>query len=172
MHRFTTAIFAATSALAVAPLGLASTAGAVGGPGGYGNAQDTVNALQAQGFNVQLNGAAVYPLSGRTSLASHRTTQRQRQFSRGHHRPDEVHHRLGRHILQGRVTTTSTGPVVTYARSQRRTDRDSSSARFRPSHIPLRGSCATLGLLTCIFADPPPPDILWQSTGFVGSFRM
>jgi hypothetical protein len=64
MHRFTTAIFAATSALAVAPLGLASTAGAVGGPGGYGNAQDTVNALQAQGFNVQLNGAAVYPLSG------------------------------------------------------------------------------------------------------------
>jgi hypothetical protein len=34
------------------------------GPGGYGNAQDTINALQAQGFNVQLNGAAVYPLSG------------------------------------------------------------------------------------------------------------
>jgi hypothetical protein len=37
---------------------------APGGPGGFGNAQDTINALQAQGFNVQLNGAAVYPLSG------------------------------------------------------------------------------------------------------------
>ncbi|WP_245839781.1 hypothetical protein [Mycobacterium aquaticum] len=30
---------------------------------GYGNAQDTVNALRAQGYDVQLNGAAVYPLS-------------------------------------------------------------------------------------------------------------
>lgn len=45
-------------------IGLAPTASTVGGPGGYGNAQDTINALQAQGFNVQLNGAAVYPLSG------------------------------------------------------------------------------------------------------------
>ncbi|WP_365998242.1 hypothetical protein [Mycolicibacterium sp.] len=50
--------------MAAAALGLAGPAGAVGGPGGYGNAQDTINALQAQGFNVQLNGAAVYPLSG------------------------------------------------------------------------------------------------------------
>jgi hypothetical protein len=64
MQRFTTVIAAITGALAVAALGLASTAGAVGGPGGYGNAQDTINALQAQGFNVQLNGAEVYPLSG------------------------------------------------------------------------------------------------------------
>jgi hypothetical protein len=64
MQRFTTVIAAITGALAVAALGLASTAEAVGGPGGYGNAQDTINALQAQGFNVQLNGAAVYPLSG------------------------------------------------------------------------------------------------------------
>jgi hypothetical protein len=31
---------------------------------GYGNAQDVINSLQAQGYNVQLNGAAVYPLSG------------------------------------------------------------------------------------------------------------
>jgi hypothetical protein len=31
---------------------------------GYGNAQDTVNSLQAQGYNVILNGAAVYPVSG------------------------------------------------------------------------------------------------------------
>jgi hypothetical protein len=29
----------------------------------FGNAQDTVNALQAKGYNVILNGAAVYPLS-------------------------------------------------------------------------------------------------------------
>jgi hypothetical protein len=64
MQRFTTVVAAITGALAVAALGLASTAGAVGAPGGYGNAQDTINALQAQGFNVQLNGAAVYPLSG------------------------------------------------------------------------------------------------------------
>jgi hypothetical protein len=64
MQKFTPAIAAATAgAWAVAALGLASPAGAVGGFGGYGNAQDTVNALQAQGFNVQLNGAAVYPLS-------------------------------------------------------------------------------------------------------------
>ena len=42
-------------------LGLASSAQAA--PSGFGNAQDTVNALQSQGFNVVLNGAAVYPLS-------------------------------------------------------------------------------------------------------------
>jgi hypothetical protein len=30
---------------------------------GYGNAQDTVNALTAMGYNVVLNGAAVNPLS-------------------------------------------------------------------------------------------------------------
>jgi hypothetical protein len=65
MQRFTPAIaIAAAGALAAAALGLASTAAAVGGPGGYGNAQDTINALQAQGFDVQLNGAAVNPLSG------------------------------------------------------------------------------------------------------------
>jgi hypothetical protein len=31
---------------------------------GFGNAQDTINALAAQGYNVIINGAAVYPLSG------------------------------------------------------------------------------------------------------------
>jgi hypothetical protein len=31
---------------------------------GFGNAQDTVNTLKAQGYNVVLNGALVYPLSG------------------------------------------------------------------------------------------------------------
>jgi hypothetical protein len=43
-------------------LGFASAATAA--PSGVGNAQDTINALQSQGFNVILNGAAVYPLSG------------------------------------------------------------------------------------------------------------
>jgi hypothetical protein len=65
MQKFTPAIVIATAgALAAAAMGLASTAVAVGGPGGYGNAQDTINALQAQGFNVQVNGAVVNPLSG------------------------------------------------------------------------------------------------------------
>lgn len=56
-------------ALAAIALTSASTAAAVGGPGGYGNVPDAINALQAQGFNVQLNGAAVYPLSGCKGLA-------------------------------------------------------------------------------------------------------
>jgi hypothetical protein len=43
-------------------LGFASAAAAA--PSGFGNAEDTINALQSQGFNVILNGAAVYPLSG------------------------------------------------------------------------------------------------------------
>jgi hypothetical protein len=65
MQKFTPAVVIATAgALAAAAMGLASTAAAVGGPGGYGNAQDTINALQAQGFNVQVNGAVVNPLSG------------------------------------------------------------------------------------------------------------
>jgi hypothetical protein len=51
--------------LVAASIGSPAVAAAVpGGPGGFGNAQDTINALQAQGYNVQLNGAAVYPLSG------------------------------------------------------------------------------------------------------------
>jgi len=42
-------------------LGLASSAAAA--PSGV-DAQDTINALQSQGFNVVVNGAVVYPLSG------------------------------------------------------------------------------------------------------------
>jgi hypothetical protein len=59
-----------TFTLAVAVIGgfTATTLGfvgaAVGAPSGFGNAQDTINALQSQGFNVILNGATVYPLSG------------------------------------------------------------------------------------------------------------
>lgn len=52
--------------LAVAILG--STGTATADPAefnnGFGNAQATVDALKAQGYNVILNGAAVYPLSG------------------------------------------------------------------------------------------------------------
>jgi hypothetical protein len=56
-----------TTAVTVLAAALGSSNAAVAapsGPGGFGNAQDTINSLQAQGFNVQLNGAAVYPLSG------------------------------------------------------------------------------------------------------------
>ena len=49
----------AVGAFTATTLGSAAAA-----PSGFGNAQDTVNALQSQGFNVVLNGAAVYPLSG------------------------------------------------------------------------------------------------------------
>jgi hypothetical protein len=41
----------------------ATAAAAPSGFSNFGNAQDTVNALQAKGYNVILNGAAVYPLS-------------------------------------------------------------------------------------------------------------
>lgn len=58
------AVGAAMGALITSSAVLAGPAEAVGGPGGFGNAQDTINALQAQGFTVLLNGAAVYPLSG------------------------------------------------------------------------------------------------------------
>jgi hypothetical protein len=48
--------------LTAATLGSAAAAGAA--PSGFGNAEDTINALRSQGFNVVTNGAAVYPLSG------------------------------------------------------------------------------------------------------------
>ena len=65
MQKFTPAIAAAVvGTLAALALTSAGTAAAVGGPGRYGNAQDTINVPQAQGFSVQLNGAAVNPLSG------------------------------------------------------------------------------------------------------------
>lgn len=54
----------AAGVVVAAALASAATASAVGGPGGYGNAQDTINGLQAQGFTVLINGAVVYPLSG------------------------------------------------------------------------------------------------------------
>jgi hypothetical protein len=52
---------AAADVLATAAMGLAGVAAAAPG---FGSVPDTISALQAKGFNVQLNGAAVYPLSG------------------------------------------------------------------------------------------------------------
>lgn len=49
------------SALGSAVVGLAGPAAAA--PSGFGNAQETVDALKAQGYNVVLNGAYVFPLS-------------------------------------------------------------------------------------------------------------
>jgi hypothetical protein len=50
---------------AVTAPGIAGEAAAApSGFANFGNAQDTVNALQAKGYNVQLNGATVVPLSG------------------------------------------------------------------------------------------------------------
>jgi hypothetical protein len=50
--------------LGVAALGMAGeTAAAPSGFANFGNAQDTVNALQAKGYNVQVNGATAFPLS-------------------------------------------------------------------------------------------------------------
>jgi hypothetical protein len=64
MQKFSLATAAETAAvLTAAALSLASTAAAAGGADGYGNAQDTIDELRAQGFNVQINGAEEYPLS-------------------------------------------------------------------------------------------------------------
>jgi len=58
----TTTITAATvGALAATALGLAGAAAAA--PTGGSSASDTVNSLQAQGYNVQLNGSVTAPLS-------------------------------------------------------------------------------------------------------------
>jgi hypothetical protein len=60
MRRFTSVIVGA----AVIGLGAISSAGVVSAaPSGVGNAQDTVNALEADGYTVQLNGNPVGPLS-------------------------------------------------------------------------------------------------------------
>ena len=60
MNKFT--ITAATlGALAATALGLAGAAAAA--PTGGSSASDTVSSLQAQGYNVQLNGSVTAPLS-------------------------------------------------------------------------------------------------------------
>ena len=51
--------------LVVTALGVTTEATAApSGFSNFGNAQDTVNALQAMGYTVQINGASVVPLSG------------------------------------------------------------------------------------------------------------
>jgi hypothetical protein len=55
---------ACVGAATITTIGFAGAAAAApSGFSNFGNAQDTVNALQAMGYNVILNGAAVYPLS-------------------------------------------------------------------------------------------------------------
>lgn len=63
MKTFTAAV-ACYGTLAVTALGMAGeTAAAPSGFANFGNAQDTVNALQAKGYNVIINGGQAFPLS-------------------------------------------------------------------------------------------------------------
>src|SRR5262245_16768927 len=58
----TTAVCLGALGVAIAsPAGVA--AAAPSGFSNFGNAQDTVNALQAKGYNVILNGGTAFPLS-------------------------------------------------------------------------------------------------------------
>ena len=89
MKKFT--ITAATvGALAATALGLAGAAAAA--PTGGSSASDTVSSLQAQGYNVQLNGSVTAPLSQCivTGVNGDRA---------GPDRLDSVHHRLRRRFL-------------------------------------------------------------------------
>jgi hypothetical protein len=61
LFRTTAICLGAVAVAAAAPADVAVAAPS--GFSNFGNAQDTVNALQAKGYNVVLNGAAVYPLS-------------------------------------------------------------------------------------------------------------
>ena len=63
MKRLTT-VTGAVGALAAAMLGSAGAAAAApSGFANFGNAQDTVNALTAAGYSVQINGGTAFPLS-------------------------------------------------------------------------------------------------------------
>ena len=63
MKRLTTAA-GAVGALAATVLGCSGTAAAApSGFANFGNVQDTVNALTAAGYNVQINGGTAFPLS-------------------------------------------------------------------------------------------------------------
>jgi hypothetical protein len=60
MRKFTSVVIG----VAVIGFGAMGSVGvATASPSGVGNAQDTVNALQADGYAVQLNGNATGPLS-------------------------------------------------------------------------------------------------------------
>ena len=87
-------------------LGFASAATAA--PSGVGNAQDTINALQSQGFNVILNGAAVYPLSGcKVTGIEDSTAPTSTHQDAGSTQP--VRHHLRRHFMQGWITAATQG---------------------------------------------------------------
>src|SRR5215475_7983803 len=59
-----TAVADAVGVVAVALLSSSAVASAApSGFANFGNAQDTVNALTAAGYNVQINGATAFPLS-------------------------------------------------------------------------------------------------------------
>ena len=64
MWRTLTITSACLSFLTLAAVAPPNVAAAPSGFSNFGNAQDTISALQAKGYNVILNGAAVYPLSG------------------------------------------------------------------------------------------------------------
>ena len=59
----------AAGVLALGALGFAADAGAA--PNGVGSAADTVKNLQADGYTVQVNGAATTPLSECTVTGVH-----------------------------------------------------------------------------------------------------
>jgi hypothetical protein len=60
-------LFVAASLVATAVLGLAAPAAAA--PSGTGNAQDTINSLQANGYNVIVNRLSDAPLDRATVVA-------------------------------------------------------------------------------------------------------
>jgi len=63
MMKRLTAVVDAAGVVAVAVLSSSGVASAApSGFANFGNAQDTVNALTAAGYNVQINGAAAFPL--------------------------------------------------------------------------------------------------------------
>src|SRR5262245_48488227 len=63
MMKTLTAVADAVGVVAVAVLSSSGVAAAPSGFANFGNAQDTVNALTAAGYNVQINGATASPLS-------------------------------------------------------------------------------------------------------------
>jgi hypothetical protein len=62
-------IVAGATTLSAAAVGLAGIAAAA--PTGGGNAADTVNELQTEGYNVQINGSVSVPLSECTTTGVH-----------------------------------------------------------------------------------------------------
>ena len=62
----------AAGALAAAALGFAGVAGAA--PSGLGSAEDIVKSLQAQGYNVMVNGTQFGPLSACAVTGVHNPT--------------------------------------------------------------------------------------------------